>query len=78
MVTYNDVISKKEEIRKALVENFEILGTNRYVELINDLEQIVWEMRQLETGYVETMEKLLEFEDNFNKILDEISAGNSL
>ena len=78
MVTYNDVINKKEEIRKALVENFEILGTNRYVELINDLEQIVWEMRQLETGYVETMEKLLEFEDNFNKILDEISAGNSL
>ena len=75
MITYDEVMNKKNELKNCLVENFELLGTKCYVDLINDLEEIVYDMRLDKFSYTDAMNKLIDFEEELNKILEELKAG---
>lgn len=76
MINYSDIKSKFYELKKKLVDNLTILSINRYVELINDLTAIVYNIE--ETGLDEALDKLNDFEFELNIELEQLNNLNNV
>lgn len=77
-MTYEKLKSKKDQIKHKLVDNYEVLGRTLYVQLINDLEQILWDYKEKQLDPYELHEELESFDAKLDQKLEELMIGREL
>lgn len=76
MVMYADIKSKSKELKVKLVDNFEIIGINEYVNLINDLTAITCSLDDVDLN--EVYEQLTQLEQKIDSTIIKYTDIKSL